>query len=510
MCATVLAAAASPAGARVQFQTPELVVNTHTTGVQFGPSVVAEPNGSFIVVWNSLNQEGALNSYAGVFGRRFDASGAGAATEFLVNTYTTYSQFEPHVGRSLDGQFVVVWTSFHQNSTDYGIFGQRFDVDGTRIGDEFRSDVSPDTPTNPAVAVGHNGLALVLWRRFARDVTNTHEIFARLVDGSGTPLGQDFQVNSYTTSMQLRPAACTSINGDFMVVWQSGNNFEAVEQDGSGSGLFGQRLRSDGVLLGTEFPINVTTAYAQFYPSVACRFDGTFVVGWGSYDPARGLSEGAFIRRFAEDGAPLGTEMQLNPLSANRSAPSRARRLRSRVRDHELFILPDPSPSIAAAPTGDFVVVWEAYQPDDFYGVTRIAARAFAPSGEPRGTEFQVNTYPDTHVYYPHIDASGVSDFVVAWTSSESFASYGEFQDGDGPGIVARKFSVLPDCGDADRNAKATAADALVVLREALGSTACEPCVCDVDGSGQVTSGDALSVLRNAVGLATELSCLDC
>jgi hypothetical protein len=146
----------------------------------------------------------------------------------------------------------VVWTSFHQNSTDYGIFGQRFDVDGTRIGDEFRSDVSPDTPTNPAVAVGHNGLALVLWRRFARDVTNTHEIFARLVDGSGTPLGQDFQVNSYTTSMQLRPAACTSINGDFMVVWQSGNNFEAVEQDGSGSGLFGQRLRSDGVLLGTE------------------------------------------------------------------------------------------------------------------------------------------------------------------------------------------------------------------------------------------------------------------
>ncbi len=64
-------------------------------------------------------------------------------------------------------------------------------------------------------------------------------------------------------------------------------------------------------------------------------------------------------------------------------------------------------------------------------------------------------------------------------------------------------------CGDANGNGSLTAADALAVLRSAVGGTQCDgiACVCDVNGAGGVTAADALLVLRRAVGLAIELLC---
>ncbi|HYC00059.1 MAG TPA: hypothetical protein VEC57_13075 [Candidatus Limnocylindrales bacterium] len=51
------------------------------------------------------------------------------------------------------------------------------------------------------------------------------------------------------------------------------------------------------------------------------------------------------------------------------------------------------------------------------------------------------------------------------------------------------------------------ASDALLVLRTAVGSAQCTPCVCDVNASGSVTATDALATLRKAVGSDLMLSC---
>jgi hypothetical protein len=63
-------------------------------------------------------------------------------------------------------------------------------------------------------------------------------------------------------------------------------------------------------------------------------------------------------------------------------------------------------------------------------------------------------------------------------------------------------------CGDATNDGARTAADALVILRRAVGfDVACPSSVCDVDDDGAVRAGDALRVLRSAVGVETELAC---
>ena len=50
---------------------------------------------------------------------------------FQVNTYTSSDQYDPSVTALKDGGFMVSWESNGQDGSGYGIYGQRFGVDGS-------------------------------------------------------------------------------------------------------------------------------------------------------------------------------------------------------------------------------------------------------------------------------------------------------------------------------------------------------------------------------------------
>jgi hypothetical protein len=62
--------------------------------------------------------------------------------------------------------------------------------------------------------------------------------------------GAEFQVNTYTTTSQLRPAVAISADGDFVVVWDSGGSSGS---DTSGYSVQGQRFLVTGELRGKIF-----------------------------------------------------------------------------------------------------------------------------------------------------------------------------------------------------------------------------------------------------------------
>jgi hypothetical protein len=62
-------------------------------------------------------------------------------------------------------------------------------------------------------------------------------------------------------------------------------------------------------------------------------------------------------------------------------------------------------------------------------------------------------------------------------------------------------------CGDANNDKKISTADALVILRTAVGTGTCAAAICNVNGLGGVTTGDALIVLRKAVGQNVVFAC---
>jgi hypothetical protein len=79
----------------------EFRVNTYTTNLQRFPQVGMDGGGNFVVVWESVDQDG---SGPGVFGQRYDAAGARLGEEFRVNTYTTGRQSLPGVASAGGGE----------------------------------------------------------------------------------------------------------------------------------------------------------------------------------------------------------------------------------------------------------------------------------------------------------------------------------------------------------------------------------------------------------------------
>ncbi len=112
--------------------TSEFQVNTYTTDSQQTPNVGALESGGFVVTWNSTGQDG---SSRGIYGQRYDSSGNSVGSEFQVNTTTSGEQYAANVATQNDGSFMVVWQSLGQDGSGYGIYGQRFDAGGNPASD---------------------------------------------------------------------------------------------------------------------------------------------------------------------------------------------------------------------------------------------------------------------------------------------------------------------------------------------------------------------------------------
>ena len=397
ICAvTVQVVGAFPPAARAQeADGPEFQVNTYVTGSQSGPRVARQPDGRFIVVWSSPNQDG---SSTGVLAQAYDAAGAKVGGELRVNTYTLGSQIGPAVAAAGDGEFVVVWTSVGQDGSNSGVFGQRVTATGALTGPEFRANTyTPGSQTAPRVAASPGGF-VVVWDSAGQD-GELNGIFGQCFTEAGLPVGSEFQVNSYTTQYQYLPDVAMNANGSFVVVWMEHPRRRS----------FGQLYAPNCTRTGGEFQ-----AHLGLLPAVAMGAGGQFVVAGIRSD---GNLYGIWAQRFASGGTPQGTEFRVNTYTPEWQ----------------------DWPSVAMEPGGDFVVTWDTYNITSGV-VENASARAFRANGTPAGPELTVNTYTTGPQARPAVGIDEDGNFVVAWTSAS---------DGNGTGIAAQRF-LSPDLIFAD------------------------------------------------------------
>ncbi len=334
----------------------EFQVNTYTNNFQAYPSVAALPKGGFVVTWHSNGQDG---SDYGIFGQRYNSRGNRAGNEFRVNTKTIGYQAFPSVNALADSGFVVTWTS-RDNST-HSFFGQRYDSNGNPVGDEFQVD--PDANGygwwGPKVATLSDGEFVVTWSSKNADGSN-YDVYGQRYNSSGDPIGEKFQVNTYTSDRQNWSSVTALANSGFIVTWQSDG------QDGSSDGVFGQRYDNSGKRVGEEFQVNTYTNSWQMEPSATALSDGGFIVTWQS-NGQDGSSYGVFGQRYDSNGKQVGEEFQINTYidSSQRT------------------------PSVAALPEG-FVVTWASLGQDGSdYG---IYAQRFGVNTAPTLTEVSTLT----------------------------------------------------------------------------------------------------------------------
>jgi hypothetical protein len=268
----------------------EFRVNTFATGDQHDPDVASNGTGDFVVVWTSP-QDGSGD---GVFAQRFASTGTPVGPEFQVNTFTTGTQHEPAVAADVSGNFVVVWSSLNQEGAGAEVFGQRFDSSGVRLGSEFRVNTfTTGDQFRPDVGADSAGNVLVVWEDGGAPPAPGRGIFGRSYDSTGAAVGPEFQVNTHATGFKGAPAVAVNPAGGAVVVWHSDG------QDGSGLGIFGQRYSVSGTPVATEFQVNTFTAGRQADPAVGMEYSGNgcFLVAWTS-DGEDGSGPGVFGRLY--------------------------------------------------------------------------------------------------------------------------------------------------------------------------------------------------------------------
>ena len=244
--------------------------------------------GNFVVVWSGTLSNGGDLSEDSVQAKLLDAAGQELGGQFQVNTYTQSRQYEPAVAADAAGDFVVVWSSAQAGGPDLtsAVQAQRYDATGVALGAEFQvNSYSIGSQRAPTVAMDPSGNFVVAWESSTSIEDPSLGIRARRFAADGTPLGDDFQVNSYTTGYQQRPRIATDSLGDFLVVWQSDG---PSATDPSASSIQGRWFDAAGTPEGDDFQVNVYTTGAQESPAVAVRDRDHFVVVWQSLGSSDG------------------------------------------------------------------------------------------------------------------------------------------------------------------------------------------------------------------------------
>jgi hypothetical protein len=272
----------------------DLVVSVPTNDFQVNPSVAVLDNGNVVIVWSSFN-EAASNSLLDVYAKILSPDGATVRDEFLVNQFTGYNQRSPSVAALQNGGFAVAWVSEQErlvapvlgtNSTYYSassvpvpsvdIYARLYQDSGAPVGGEFLVNTNSYPCANPAVAAAADGSFMVAWS--VRDMVtyaNGWDICARSFSSNGIA-GKVTLVNEHLAGNQYGPHLC-AIDLDYLVVWTS------LSQDGSREGVYGRFIHSDGTPVRGEFRVNTTTVSQQMQPVVASDGASQFLAVWTSY-----------------------------------------------------------------------------------------------------------------------------------------------------------------------------------------------------------------------------------
>jgi len=285
----------------------EFQINTTSSGNQAEPAVAMDAAAGFIVVWQGPGLiEGDRED---IFARRFDPNGLPVGGEFQVNSYMSDQQLYPSVAINDDGTFIIVWESDNTpGQGDKAICGQIYDSNGVGIGAEFLINDQPSVCRYPDVAADAEGYFAVVWLVDK----SRNSIMARMFDPNGTPRTGTFEVNTIGFSSITEPSIAMDAAGNFVVAWDGDPNLAGLDD------IHARLYDANGTPLGEQFVVNTTKAGAQQYPQTAMNDDGEFVVVWDCrIDPNSESERDIFGQRFDSLGEPVGDEFQVNTFVAD-------------------------------------------------------------------------------------------------------------------------------------------------------------------------------------------------
>ncbi|MEO0379350.1 MAG: hypothetical protein AAF252_03720, partial [Pseudomonadota bacterium] len=275
----------------------EVQVETETSGNQFQPQVTGLSNGGYVVTWSSQNSGAAGDGSAnGVFAQLFNAAGARVGGEIAINQQTVNSQDTSNVTALGGGRFAVVWEendAANGDGSSTSVAARIFDASGAPEGDEFQVNTfATGFQGLPRVATLQNGDLVFAWQSDGQDTSQGGIYYQRFTD-AGVPVGGEIRVNDSVSGDQTVPDIIALDTGGFAIGWTD----TTTPAPGSGADVFVQVFDTDGTRLDTETRINTEVGSTQSQIALAALPNGNYVVQWTSFTSGTagdGSSNGVF------------------------------------------------------------------------------------------------------------------------------------------------------------------------------------------------------------------------
>jgi subtilisin-like proprotein convertase family protein len=397
--------------------------------------------------------------------------------EFRVNTTSVGNQSYPSVAMDHQGEFVVTWSGFgnqteHDDMSGSGVFLQRYEATGERIGSESRVNMSTEGDQKySSVATDGVGNYCIAFTGVARDSSGASligqtDVFVQTSSGSLILVDNDPPIVA-----EVRLDDGTRLLEGDVIAASTGSLAVVLSESMSTTGMTSVENVSNWSLKrnGNELPDAIESVEFEWneltrkYEATVSFVDDLLPLAEGEYQLLLNsvVTDGANALDGDRDGIagsdPATTTQpgyQFDFIVSNSSTGATVG-AESRVNTETMYVdqfstpegtgtaLETTSATLAVDHDGDYAVVWTRYGSDDPNDSTGagVYMRLYNRDDEPLTDEILVNTITAGNQQNPSVAIDADGDLVVAWESENSS------QDGSYD-VYARRFNSVGEALD--------------------------------------------------------------
>lgn len=210
------------------------------------PAVAGNGSNAVLVAWAEARQEGVYE----IYGRLYEEDSTALGDPFLIDATSSVSG-NIDIAVNENGHFIVVW-EVRQNETDYRIYAQVITAEGTKIGNKFQVEESPNDAKiarSPSIATTQDGdRAMIAW------IENNQRVVGRIFEFTTSgelraKTTREFYIDSEDNNPDLL-AYTPNVTGsdNFVVTW--------VDNRSDTNMVYARQYTDDGDFFSDDFRVN--------------------------------------------------------------------------------------------------------------------------------------------------------------------------------------------------------------------------------------------------------------